>query len=192
MDAAERLQVAPGALGRDNPGQSSSELSDMFNIGAGEMVFILIAALLVLGPQRLPELARGIGKFLREFRRQTDEVRSVVVREFYQMDQEVQREPARVAPPQVASTPELGAPVHPALPLPPAMSTESAPVAQASPEAPAPGAEALAAAAAGPVAAGPVGAPEASAGETAPDAEEPLPRFDPIPGTVARNAPKQS
>ncbi len=26
----------------------------MFNIGAGELVFILVAALLILGPQRLP------------------------------------------------------------------------------------------------------------------------------------------
>jgi sec-independent protein translocase protein TatB len=59
----------------------------MFNIGAGELAVILVVALLVLGPKRLPELARGLGKLLREFRRQTDEVRSVVEREFYRMDQ---------------------------------------------------------------------------------------------------------
>lgn len=58
----------------------------MFNIGSGEIALIAVAALLVLGPQRLPELARGIGKFMREFRRQTDEVRGVVEREFYRMD----------------------------------------------------------------------------------------------------------
>ncbi|WP_199747044.1 Sec-independent protein translocase protein TatB, partial [Corallococcus sp. AB049A] len=65
----------------------------MFNIGAGEMVFILVAALIVLGPQRLPELARAIGKFMREFRRQTDDVRNVVEREFYAMDQDFNAEP---------------------------------------------------------------------------------------------------
>jgi sec-independent protein translocase protein TatB len=62
----------------------------MFNLGAGEIALILVVALLVLGPKRLPELARGIGKFMREFRRQTDEVRGVVEREFYRMDQEIQ------------------------------------------------------------------------------------------------------
>ncbi|HZN92144.1 MAG TPA: twin-arginine translocase TatA/TatE family subunit [Myxococcales bacterium] len=61
----------------------------MLNLGAGEVILILVVALLVLGPKRLPELARGIGKFMREFRRQTDEVRSVVEREFYRMDQDV-------------------------------------------------------------------------------------------------------
>lgn len=61
----------------------------MFNIGTGEIALIAVAALLLLGPQRLPELARGIGKFMREFRRQTDEVRGVVEREFYKMDQEL-------------------------------------------------------------------------------------------------------
>jgi sec-independent protein translocase protein TatB len=58
----------------------------VFNIGSGELILIAVAALLILGPKRLPELARGIGKFMREFRRQTDEVRNVVEREFYRMD----------------------------------------------------------------------------------------------------------
>lgn len=61
----------------------------MFNIGSGEIALIAVAALLILGPKRLPELARGIGKFMREFRRQTDEVRGVVEREFYKMDQDL-------------------------------------------------------------------------------------------------------
>ena len=61
----------------------------MFNIGTGEFILIAVVALLVLGPTRLPEFARGIGKFIREFRRQTDDVRTVVEREFYRMDQEV-------------------------------------------------------------------------------------------------------
>jgi sec-independent protein translocase protein TatA len=38
------------------------------NISAPELVVILIIALLVLGPQRLPQVARSVGKGLREFR----------------------------------------------------------------------------------------------------------------------------
>lgn len=159
----------------------------MFNIGAGEMVFILIAALLVLGPQRLPELARGIGKFLREFRRQTDEVRNVVVREFYAMDQEVQRPPPRIAPPNVANAAPVVPPTEPAaLPAPAA---SPAPEAAAHPGLPSPLASTLSEAA---QAGDPVVASTASAAPADPEQEEPLPRFDSIPGTVARNAPKQS
>ena len=69
----------------------------MFNIGSGELILIAVVALLVLGPKRLPELARGLGRFLREFRRQTDEVRGVVEREFYKMDQEMDAAPPAVA-----------------------------------------------------------------------------------------------
>lgn len=72
----------------------------MFNIGAGEFALIAVVALLVLGPKRLPELARGIGKFLREFRKQTDDVRNVVEREFYRMDEELQAPPK---PPEAAA-----------------------------------------------------------------------------------------
>ena len=80
----------------------------MFNIGSGELVLIAVVALLVLGPKRLPELARGLGKFLREFRRQTDEVRGVVEREFYKMDQEMDQAPPQLTPnaEAVPTTPE--------------------------------------------------------------------------------------
>lgn len=43
----------------------------MFGIGPTELVVILVIALLVLGPKRLPELARSLGKGLAEFRRAT-------------------------------------------------------------------------------------------------------------------------
>lgn len=66
----------------------------MLNIGTGEIIFIAIAALLILGPTKLPEFARTIGKLVRDFRRQTDDVRNVVEREFYKMDQQLQEPPA--------------------------------------------------------------------------------------------------
>lgn len=89
----------------------------MFNIGSGELALIAVVALLVLGPKRLPELARGIGKFMREFRRQTDEVRGVVEREFYKMDQELPAaQPPRIAPDAVA----VGQPQPAEAPHPPA------------------------------------------------------------------------
>lgn len=83
----------------------------MFNISGVELAIILLVALLLLGPQRLPEVARGVGKFLREFRRQTDEVRTMVEREFYQMDQDIQKavEPAASAVRAAAEAPGLTA-----------------------------------------------------------------------------------
>lgn len=48
----------------------------MFNLGAWEWIVILIVVLLVLGPKKLPELARGLGKGLREFREASKDFRS--------------------------------------------------------------------------------------------------------------------
>jgi TatA/E family protein of Tat protein translocase len=48
----------------------------MFNIGPLELMVILVVALVVVGPKRLPEVGRTIGKSLREFRKATDEVKS--------------------------------------------------------------------------------------------------------------------
>lgn len=41
----------------------------MFGIGAGELIIILIAGLIIFGPGKLPEVGRAIGKGLREFRK---------------------------------------------------------------------------------------------------------------------------
>jgi Tat protein translocase TatB subunit len=50
----------------------------MFGIGTPELLVILIVALIVVGPQRLPELGRTVGRALREFRKVQDEVRGMV------------------------------------------------------------------------------------------------------------------
>ena len=39
----------------------------MFGLGVGEIVIILFIALIFIGPKKLPELARGLGKGMREF-----------------------------------------------------------------------------------------------------------------------------
>ena len=39
-----------------------------------ELLVILVVALVLLGPQRLPEVARTLGKALAEFRRQTADI----------------------------------------------------------------------------------------------------------------------
>jgi len=41
----------------------------MFNVGGGEFLIILLVALVVLGPTKLPEAARQVGKIIGEFRR---------------------------------------------------------------------------------------------------------------------------
>jgi sec-independent protein translocase protein TatA len=50
----------------------------MFNIGPQELLIILIVALVVVGPKRLPEFGRTIGRGLNEFRKLQDEVRDMV------------------------------------------------------------------------------------------------------------------
>ena len=39
----------------------------MGNLGLGELIVIAVVGLLVIGPKRLPEVARGLGEALRSF-----------------------------------------------------------------------------------------------------------------------------
>ena len=50
----------------------------MFGIGFSELILIFVVALLVLGPKRLPELAKTLGRLYREVKSTVDEVKSVV------------------------------------------------------------------------------------------------------------------
>jgi Tat protein translocase TatB subunit len=50
----------------------------MLNIGPQELLLILVIALIVVGPQRLPELGRTLGKGLRELRKAQDEVKRTI------------------------------------------------------------------------------------------------------------------
>jgi len=51
------------------------------NIGFPELLVILVIALLVFGPKKLPEVGRSLGKALREFRKTSDEIKEKIEEE---------------------------------------------------------------------------------------------------------------
>jgi sec-independent protein translocase protein TatB len=53
----------------------------MFGLSFGEIVIIAVIALLLLGPDRLPEAAKTLGRGLREIRRATDDLKDQVQKE---------------------------------------------------------------------------------------------------------------
>jgi sec-independent protein translocase protein TatA len=48
------------------------------SLGFGEILIILVLALIIFGPRRLPEMGRTIGRSLREFRRATSDLRAEI------------------------------------------------------------------------------------------------------------------
>ncbi len=72
----------------------------MLNVGPWELMVILLIALIVVGPQKLPELSRQIGKGLREFKRVQDEVKDMVTFDLFS-----EPEPQRPAPSSTPSPP---------------------------------------------------------------------------------------
>ena len=55
----------------------------MFGLGFGELLLILAAALIVIGPKKLPGLAQALGRGLTEFRRITEDVQKTIQREMH-------------------------------------------------------------------------------------------------------------
>ena len=60
----------------------------MFGLGIGEIVVILVVALIFIGPKKLPELARGLGKGLREFQNAAKGIQQTIERPLDQPETE--------------------------------------------------------------------------------------------------------
>ncbi|MBS0600549.1 MAG: twin-arginine translocase subunit TatB [Proteobacteria bacterium] len=137
----------------------------MFEIGFWELVLIGVVALVVIGPERLPGVARTVGRWVGRARQIVSTVRSEVERElqieemkrtiaehdtaeqFRQLHDQIRtleselRSSVQSADPRTAATPEpLAPPVETAAPLPAASSPPAAPA--ATPASPAPAAAA--------------------------------------------------
>ncbi len=137
----------------------------MFEIGFWELVLIGVVALVVIGPERLPGVARTVGRWVGRARQIVSTVRSEVERElqieemkrtiaehdtaeqFRQLHDQIRtleselRSSVQSADPRTAAMPEpLAPPVETAAPLPAASSPPAAPA--ATPASPAPAAAA--------------------------------------------------
>lgn len=67
----------------------------MGSIGTPEILLILVIALLLFGPRKLPELGKSVGRALREFKRASTDLRETLEKEV----EEVQRAESRPTPP---------------------------------------------------------------------------------------------
>ena len=66
MLGLNRPTLEPRSTPCDPADRTASTLAAMFNIGGGEVLVIALIALIVLGPQRLPDAARQVGKAMGE------------------------------------------------------------------------------------------------------------------------------
>ena len=65
---------------------------NIFGVGLPEMALILVVALLVFGPKKLPEIGRSLGKAIRGFQEASKEFENEFKREVRQLEESVQME----------------------------------------------------------------------------------------------------
>jgi sec-independent protein translocase protein TatA len=76
----------------------------LLNLGGGEVILILVLVLILFGAKKLPELAKGLGQGIKEFKKATREVTDEI-----QNAQDESAPPAKRLPPQ--NTQSVDAPV---------------------------------------------------------------------------------
>ncbi len=74
----------------------------MFNIGMPELLVILTVALIVLGPKRLPDVARAIGKAMAEFRKATSGITEELENARAMLEEEARKAAAPSPPNRIA------------------------------------------------------------------------------------------
>jgi Tat protein translocase TatB subunit len=68
---------------------SSIKENKMFGIGLPELLVIAALALILIGPKKLPELAKSLGKTLGELRKATDDVKETILGEIQPIKDEL-------------------------------------------------------------------------------------------------------
>jgi sec-independent protein translocase protein TatA len=97
------------------------------SIGMPELIIILVIALIIFGPRKLPELGRSLGRSIGEFKKASNELRSTLEEEIRIEEQRDQRAATRAEQDSAiaaASTPPSATP-PPVTPAPPADETVS-------------------------------------------------------------------
>ena len=86
-----------------------------FNIGAPELIIILVIALLILGPGKLPEVGSSVGKAIREFRKASSDVEDAAKIDVSPLSAAAPAAPAAAAP--AVAAPAVAAPAAPEAPV---------------------------------------------------------------------------
>ena len=81
------------------------------SIGMPELIIILVIALIIFGPRKLPELGRSLGRSINEFKKASNELRSTLEEEIRVDEQKERAAAAAVATPPSATPPPIDATV---------------------------------------------------------------------------------